>query len=169
MASRTTTRGPGGAPPVLTLSSTLDLRSTLDLVAARDRHVGLRHREVVVDLPGLEPVRSAESAARLTDLLDECGCDTGARAMLAAGAVSLAGLLVLTDGPMRALALSPLAVLAVVTGAGAGKAYGLLRSRRAFRRELTRLLADAGLQPGPQPGVQPGLRTAPTDTGTTGA
>ncbi len=123
----------------------LVLRTTQDLEAARDRHTGLRHRPVTVVLPGLAPARAAEASTRLTDLLDECGCDTGARAMLASGGLAVAGLLVVAGGPsLKLLALSPLAVLATLLGAGAGKAYGLARSRRAFRRELSDLLTQTG-------------------------
>ena len=123
----------------------LVLRSTQDLEAARDRHTGLRHRPVTVALPGVSPAQAAQASTRLTDLLDECGCDTGARAMLASGGLAVAGVLAVTGGPsLRMLALSPLVVLATLVGAGAGKAYGLARSRRAFRRELTDLLAQTG-------------------------
>ena len=123
----------------------LTLGSTEDLVAARDRSVGLRHQQVVVALPGLTADESTEKSRRLTELLDECGCDTGARAMVAGAVMTFAGLALLTGGPtVSLLALSPLTVVGAVVGAGAGKAYGLARSRRQFRREIAALLHSTG-------------------------
>jgi hypothetical protein len=126
---------------------TLRLSSSEELTAARDRQVGLRHHQVVLDLPGLPADESAHKAARLTELLDECGCDTGARAMVAGAVLVLAGLTLATGGPsLRLLALSPLSVVGAVVGAGSGKAYGLARSRRQFRREIENLLAHKHFQ-----------------------
>jgi hypothetical protein len=127
---------------------TLWLSSPDELVAARDRQVGLRHHKVVLDLPGLTAGESQQKAERLTALLDECGCDTGARAMVAGAVLVLAGLTLATGGPsLRLLALSPLTVLGAVVGAGSGKAYGLGRSRRQFRREIENLLSSKHFQP----------------------
>jgi hypothetical protein len=135
MAARSLTPGLGRSPRVLTL------RTTKDLVAARDRSRGLRHQTVVLDVPGLAPADTVATARRLTDLLDECGCSEGARAMAAGAGLSLAGIAILTGGPsLRLLALSPLALLGAVVGAGSGKAYGLARSRRAFQREIEGLI-----------------------------
>ena len=120
---------------------TVTLRTTEDLIAARDRRHGLRHQQVRLELDQLAPAQAEATATRLTELLDECGCSTGARAMAAAGGLSLAGLAVLTGGPsLRLLALSPLALIGAMAGAGAGKAYGLARSRREFRRAVDALL-----------------------------
>jgi hypothetical protein len=127
---------------------TLRLSSPDELEAARDRQVGLRHHRVELDLPGLGPDESRAKAARLTELLDECGCDTGARAMIAGAVAVLAGLTLATGGPsLKLLALSPLTVLGAVVGAGSGKAYGLARSRRQFRREIENLLSSRHFQP----------------------
>ncbi|HEV7204276.1 MAG TPA: hypothetical protein VGN18_06665 [Jatrophihabitans sp.] len=128
--------------PAASGAKILRLRTTDDLVAARDRHVGLRHRQVVLDLPGLAADERTGTAEKLTELLDECGCDTGARAMVAGAVLVLGGLVLATGGRvLPTLALSPLAVLGAVVGAGSGKAYGLARSRRQFRREIDALLA----------------------------
>ncbi len=129
------TRLVSGPPPVLTLSS------RQDLISARDRHAGLRHRPVVLDLPELPPGERDTSSQRLTELLDECGCDTGARAMVAGAVITGLGLAALTGPSLGLLALSPLVVVGAVIGAGSGKAYGLARSRRQFRREIDRLLS----------------------------
>ena len=132
----TMTRAPAVPGPRTVTLSTVD-----ELVAARDRHVGLRHQQVVLDLPGLSAADRTTTARRMTELLDECGCDTGARAMVAGFALVLGAVAVATGGrPLPTLALSPLAVLGAVVGAGAGKAYGLARSRRQFRREIDQLL-----------------------------
>lgn len=126
---------------------TLRLSSPDELLAARDRQVGLRHHTVVLDLPGLSQVESRAKAERLTALLDECGCDTGARAMVAGASLTLAALTVASRGSsVKLLALSPLTVLGAVVGAGSGKAYGLARSRRQFRREIENLLASKHFQ-----------------------
>lgn len=120
---------------------TVTLRTTEDLVAARDRRHGLRHQQVRLELDHLAPAHAEATAKHLTELLDECGCSAGARAMAAAGGLTLAGLAVLTGGPsLRLLALSPLALIGAIAGAGAGKAYGLTRSRREFRRAIDALL-----------------------------
>ena len=120
---------------------TVTLRTTEDLVAARDRRHGLRHQQVRLELDHLAPAHAEATAKHLTELLDECGCSAGARAMAAAGGHTLAGLAVLTGGPsLRLLALSPLALIGAIAGAGAGKAYGLTRSRREFRRAIDALL-----------------------------
>ena len=120
---------------------TVTLRTTEDLVAARDRRHGLRHQQVRLELDHLAPAHAEATAKHLTELLDECGCSAGARAMAAAGGLTLAGLAVLTGGPsLRLLALSPLALIGAIAGAGAGKAYGLTRSRREFRRAVDALL-----------------------------
>ena len=120
---------------------TVTLRTTADLIAARDRRHGLRHQQVRLELDQLAPAEAEATATHLTELLDECGCGAGARAMAAAGGLSLAGLAVLTGGPsLRLLALSPLALIGALVGAGAGKAYGLTRSRREFRRAIDALL-----------------------------
>lgn len=119
---------------------TLRLSTSEDLVTARDRQMGLRHHQVVLDLPGIEPGESAATASKLTELLDECGCDTGARAMVAGAVLTLAGLAALTGPSVKLLLLSPLGVVGAVVGAGSGKAYGLARSRRQFRREIEKLL-----------------------------
>ncbi|MDX6230237.1 MAG: hypothetical protein QOI76_3627 [Frankiales bacterium] len=119
---------------------TLRLSTVEDLVAARDRQAGLRHHKVVLDLPGIDAGESAATATKLTGLLDECGCDTGARAMVAGAAITLAGLAALTGPSVKLLLLSPLSVAGAVVGAGSGKAYGLARSRRQFRREIEKLL-----------------------------
>ncbi len=120
---------------------TVTLRTTEDLVAARDRRHGLRHQQVRLELDHLAPAHAEATAKHLTELLDECGCSAGARAMAAAGGLTLAGLAVLTGGPsLRLLALSPLALFGAIAGAGAGKAYGLTRSRREFRRAIDALL-----------------------------
>jgi hypothetical protein len=127
---------------------TLRLSTSDELAAARDRQVGLRHHQVVLDLPGLPADESAQRSARLTELLDECGCDTGARAMVAGAVLVLAGLTMATGGPsLRLLALSPLTVVGAVVGAGSGKAYGLARSRRQFQREIEDLLTRKHFQP----------------------
>lgn len=128
--------------PAASAAKILRLRSADDLVSARDRHVGLRHQQVVVDLPGLTAVERTETARKLTELLDECGCDTGARAMVAGAVLVLGGLFVVAGGRvLPTLALSPFAVVGAVAGAGTGKAYGLARSRRQFRREINELLS----------------------------
>ena len=120
---------------------TVTLRTTEDLIAARDRRHGMRHQQVRLELDHLAPAEAEAAATRLTELLDECGCSTGARAMAAAGGLCLAGLAVLTGGPsLRLLALSPLALIGAMVGAGAGKAYGLAHSRREFRRAVDALL-----------------------------
>lgn len=120
---------------------TVTLRTTEDLVAAWDRRHGLRHQQVRLELDHLAPAHAEATAKHLTELLDECGCSAGARAMEAAGGLTLAGLAVLTGGPsLRLLALSPLALIGAIAGAGAGKAYGLTRSRREFRRAVDALL-----------------------------
>ena len=120
---------------------TVTLRTTEDLVAARDRRHGLRHQQVRLELDHLAPAHAEATAKHLTELLDECGCSAGARAMATAGGLTLAGLAVLTGGPsLRLLALSPLALIGAIAGAGAGKAYGLTRSRREFRRAVDALL-----------------------------
>ena len=120
---------------------TVTLRTTEDLVAARDRRHGLRHQQVRLELDHLAPAHAEATAKHLTELLDECGCSAGARAMATAGGLTLAGLAVLTGGPsLRLLALSPLALIGAIAGAGAGKAYGLTRSRREFRRAIDALL-----------------------------
>lgn len=120
---------------------TVTLRTTEDLVAAWDRRHGLRHQQVRLELDHLAPAHAEATAKHLTELLDECGCSAGARAMAAAGGLTLAGLAVLTGGPsLRLLALSPLALIGAIAGAGAGKAYGLTRSRREFRRAVDALL-----------------------------
>ena len=122
-------------------AKTVTLRTTEDLVAARDRRHGLRHQQVRLELDHLAPAHAEATAKHLTELLDECGCSAGARAMAAAGGLTLAGLAVLTGGPsLRLLALSPLALIGAIAGAGAGKAYGLTRSRREFRRAIDALL-----------------------------
>jgi hypothetical protein len=126
---------------------TLRLSTAEDLVAARDRQVGLRHHRVVLDLPGIEPGESAATATKLTELLDECGCDTGARAMVAGAVLTLAGLAALTGPSVKLLLLSPLTVAGAVVGAGSGKAYGLARSRRQFRREIGKLLQASTSDP----------------------
>ncbi len=124
-----------------TTPKTVTLRTTGDLIAARDRRHGLRHQQVRLELDRLAPADADATASRLTELLDECGCSAGAKAMAAAGGLSLAGLAVLTGGPsLRLLALSPLALVGALVGAGAGKAYGLTRSRREFRRAIDALL-----------------------------
>ena len=128
--------------PAASEAKILTLRSADDLVSARDRHVGLRHQQVVLDLPALTADERAAKARTLTELLDECGCDTGARAMVAGAVLVLGGLAVVTGGRfLPTLALSPFAVVGAVVGAGSGKAYGLARSRRQFRREIDALLA----------------------------
>lgn len=128
--------------PAASGAKILRLRTADDLVSARDRHVGLRHQQVVLDLPGLTADERTDTAHTLTELLDECGCDTGARAMVAGAVLVLAGAVVVTGGRLLpTLALSPFAVVGAVVGAGAGKAYGLARSRRRFRREIDALLA----------------------------
>ena len=133
-------------PPTIALvrpatPKVVTLRTTEDLIAARDRRHGLRHQQVRLELAHLAPADAAATATPLTELLEECGCSAGARAMAAAGGLSLAGLAVLTGGPsLRLLALSPLALIGAIVGAGAGKAYGLARSRREFRRAVDALL-----------------------------
>lgn len=128
--------------PVKSAAKILRLRSADDLVSARGRHAGLRHRQVVLDLPGLTPDEGTETARKLTELLDECGCDTGARAMVAGAALVFGGLFVVAGGRvLPTLALSPFVVVGAVVGAGTGKAYGLARSRRQFRREINELLS----------------------------
>ena len=132
----TMTRAPAGPG-----AGTVTLTSVDELLAARDRHVGLRHRQVVLDLPGLTAEDRVTTARRMTELLDECGCDTGARAMVAGFALVLGVVAAATGGRLLpTLALSPLAVLGAVVGAGAGKAYGLARSRRQFRAEIDELI-----------------------------
>jgi hypothetical protein len=126
---------------------TLRLSTAEELVAARDRQVGLRHHRVVLDLPGIDPGESTATATKLTDLLDECGCDTGARAMVAGAALTLAGLAALTGPSVKLLLLSPLTVVGAVVGAGSGKAYGLARSRRKFRAEIEKLLQASTSDP----------------------
>jgi hypothetical protein len=65
--------------------------------------------------------------------------------MVAGAVMTFAGLALLTGGPtVSLLALSPLTVVGAVVGAGAGKAYGLARSRRQFRREIAALLHSTG-------------------------
>ncbi len=133
-------------PPTIALvrpatPKVVTLRTNEDLIAARDRRHGLRHQQVRLELAHLAPADAAATATHLTELLEECGCRAGARAMAAAGGLSLAGLAVLTGGPsLRLLALSPLALVGAIAGAGAGKALGLTRSRRQFRRAIDALL-----------------------------
>jgi hypothetical protein len=132
---------PPFTPPAGAHIATMRLHTLQDLRVAHDRRRGLRHSTVVVDLPGLAPDEAAAVSLRLTDLLAECGCSEGARAMAGGAAVSLAGLVVLTGGPSwRLLALSPLVVLGSLVGAAGGKVFGLARSRRAFRRDVQRLI-----------------------------
>ncbi|MEO9139365.1 MAG: hypothetical protein ABI345_09900 [Jatrophihabitans sp.] len=127
--------------PAESAAKILRLRNADDLVSVRDRHAGLRHQQVVLDLPGLTADERTETARKLTELLDECGCDTGAQAMVAGAVLVLGGLFVVAGGRvLPTLALSPFAVVGAVVGAGTGKAYGLARSRRQFRREINELL-----------------------------
>jgi hypothetical protein len=128
----------------------LVLSTTDQLLAVRQRHLGLRHREVVVCVPGLSPEARASTAQRLTDLLAACGCDTGAVGMVVGAVLTVVALLAgHHHSALGLVALSPLVLAGTLAGAGVGKAFGLARSRRRFRHEIDALLsATAGTKEG---------------------
>lgn len=121
-------------------AASMTLRTIDDLRAAQQSG-GMRNRPVVVDLPGLPPDEARAASRRLTQLLAECGCSEGAKAMVGGAVLALAGTVLVTGGPfLRLLELAPLTLLGAVLGAGAGKTFGLVRSRHRFRRELELLI-----------------------------
>jgi hypothetical protein len=98
---------------------------------------------IVLEVPNLEPARAHELGERLTRLRSECGCAAGAKAMWGATLVVFVALVLGYGWSTGLLVRLPLVVVAAVVGAIGGKAVGIALARRAYSRELTRLLAVA--------------------------
>jgi hypothetical protein len=119
----------------------------------RERGFSAARSGVRLSVSGLDPQAADEIGARLTQFARECGCTLGAWMMSAAGLTALAGLAALyRPFSFEFVLASPLALIALMVGAGVGKLAGIRIAAVRWRRLIKRLVT-AGTSAAPRHSV----------------
>lgn len=95
---------------------------------------------LIIDLPGIPPETACAAAARIVSHVRECGCGLGATSMALSFIAAFLGFALRYGifSPSFYWRL-PASVMCAFAGAAVGKIYGLLRARRRFKREISKL------------------------------